>query len=120
MATRLISLVVAFYGGIPGEWHKLAPSPGSSSQGKQLVCIGSSTEKTVLKSTQRTISSISQRIQTRSGDILKLLMKEMKLNIPIGLQQWMHYKKEMKSPYCKISLLRWMVVIIQCPQNLVL
>ncbi len=44
MATRLISLVVAFYGGIPGEWHKLAPSPEVHHKGSSL-CIGSSSEK---------------------------------------------------------------------------
>lgn len=73
MATRLISLVVAFFmvASLEGM-AQIGSSPGSSSQGSSLSASVPQPKKTVLKSTQRTISSISQRIQTRSGDILKI------------------------------------------------
>lgn len=73
MATRLISLVVAFFmvASLEGM-AQIGSSPESSSQGSSLSASVPQPKKTVLKSTQRTISSISQRIQTRSGDILKI------------------------------------------------
>ena len=73
MATRLISLVVAFFmvASLEGT-AQISTSPGGSSQGSSLSASVPQPEKPVLKSTQRIISSVSQRVQTRSGDILKI------------------------------------------------
>ena len=59
MATRLISLVVAFFmvASLEGM-AQIGSSPESSSQGSSLSVSVPQPKKTVLKSTQRTISSI--------------------------------------------------------------